>query len=226
MKIKALIFDFDNTLVDYYYGDKLAITQLLKLIPKEIDEDKFYERSGDLLGAAYQSNKDLGSAIHKYRLEATLAEYDIAWKESYLSVYLASYLYALKVNCNVVSILNVLAQQYPLGLLTNSVDAYEQRMRIKNSGLSHYFQSICISAEIGYYKPDALAFSYIAKQLVAESNECIFIGDAEDNDIKGSKNAGMLAIKKLSRYNKDLPTTADFVFSNFVELPSILSRIQ
>jgi len=82
-------------------------------------------------------------------LRKTVADFGFEWHEFYLAEYLAIYLGEVKVYDGVFDLLNKLKGRVKIGLLTNSTDAREQRIRIEKSGLSHYFDQIAVASETG-----------------------------------------------------------------------------
>ena len=58
-------------------------------------------------------------------------------------------------------------------------------------GLSQYFDAVVISGELGIHKPDRGIFDYTAKLLNVTNDQCLFVGDDPDSDVKGALNADM-----------------------------------
>jgi HAD superfamily hydrolase (TIGR01549 family) len=220
--IKAIIFDFDSTLVDYNYSDQKAIQNVLSLLPPTINHHEFFNISGDYISEAYDIGLQKGKEIQKYRLEKTLNFYGYNYSDVFLTKYYDVFMKEVKVYDYVEETLLLFSSFFKIGLLTNLPDTIEQNDRITGSGLRKYFDIIGISGEIGYYKPDKKAFDWVAKALNVNNNECIFIGDSEKYDIIGAKNAGMFAIKKIDKFVSD--TIAEYSFKNYYELVSLFHK--
>jgi len=60
--------------------------------------------------------------------------------------------------------------------------------------ITHYFDTIIISEEFGWRKPDKKIFDYALKQGNKNRSETLFIGDDLERDIKGAFNAGIDSI--------------------------------
>jgi len=219
--IKAVIFDFDSTLVDYHYGDKKAIDKVGELLPDKINKSLLYEKSGDIIWQFYKDGFDHGSNVHEFRLKRTLEEFGFSWDNKYLQEYLKIYLNEVRLYEGVIELLKYLQGKVKLGLLTNSTDVKEQKERIKNSKIENYFDKILIAKEIGFYKPQKEAFLEALYRLEVSKDEAIYIGDSEHFNIEGAKNAGLIAIKKLNSDNKT--TSADSSFTSFSMLKVILT---
>jgi HAD superfamily hydrolase (TIGR01549 family) len=216
--IRAVIFDFDSTLVDYYKSDRNGIYALTSILPIKVDPNDFWEKSGDILVDIYKDGI-VGSDVHYERIKRTIAAYGIAWKADYVTTYLESYLAEVFVYDGVFRLMKYLKEKVKIGLLTNASDPMEQRKRIKASGLKDFFDAISISEETKKYKPDKEAFEEILDKLSVKNREAIYVGDSEKYDIEGAKNAGLLAFKKGSVV---LQTKADYVFTEYEDLIGVL----
>jgi putative hydrolase of the HAD superfamily len=216
----AIVFDFDSTLVDYHYSDDLAIAKVLSMLPKKIAQNEFCDYSVNVLLDIYNSGQKFDENIHKYRLKRTIEHYDLEWSDEYLEGYFDIYLNTVRVYDGAEDLLNKLSGKVKIGLLTNSIDPHEQRIRIKKSGIGIYFDIIGIASEIGSFKPNKEAFTWIADQLGVSANKCIFIGDSEKYDIEGSIKSGMKSIKRVKE--KPHETMAHDCFLEYNELENIL----
>lgn len=223
--IRGIFFDFDNTLVDYMKSDIEAIKEVKELSGILVEDDEFIDKSVEILLEFYkklESGEETESNIHKYRLRNTLIQFGVEWEEEYASVYLDNYLN----NCNCFDgckeLLEILKGRIKLGILTNSYNIDEQRQRIEGTGLSVYFDDVVISNEIKMFKPQKEAFFYLSDKYGLNPEECIYIGDSEQYDIFGAKNAGFHAIRIAHNGNIVNKSKADFVCYSFEELKDIL----
>jgi len=79
------------------------------------------------------------------------------------------------------------------GLVTNG-PRLSQRMKIEQFGLSPYFDVIVISGEVGVAKPNPQIFHLALQALNSSPAESYYVGDVEQLDIMGAKNAGLTSI--------------------------------
>ncbi len=220
--IKGVIFDFDMTLVDYNYSDRAALSRVLEVSGLQVGIDEFWEKSGEVIENAFTSNRLAGVNIHEFRLAETLKYFGSRYDDSLLQEYYKIYLNLVPVYDGARDMLDFLKDKVKLGLLTNAIDPFEQKARIQKSNLKDYFNVIGIAYDIGAYKPDIEAFTWMTDKLSLKPQEIVFIGDSEKHDIVGAKNAGFKTIKKI--YPSQKPTVADDVFINFSELYAILKE--
>ena len=79
-----------------------------------------------------------------------------------------------------------------LGVISN----WDERLRplLQATGLTHWFDSMTISCEIGAEKPDAAIFQAALRTAGVDAGEALHVGDALDADVKAAESIGMRAI--------------------------------
>ena len=82
---------------------------------------------------------------------------------------------------------------YKLHILTNGFDDV-QRIKIKASGLSPYFDEVITSDSTGAKKPTKEIFDHALSRTGAKLQESIMIGDNLQTDILGARNANMYQV--------------------------------
>ena len=97
------------------------------------------------------------------------------------------------VNSETNDVLSYLKNRYQLGLITNGL-TISQKRKIETAGIGDYFNTIIISEEIGFSKPDPKIFLYSCRMLNASPLDSAYIGDNYLLDICGAKNVGMKSI--------------------------------
>lgn len=73
--IKAVLFDFDNTLVDYIRSDIIGLKSVMELLPTKMNTNEFIEVSVEKINEFHKlvkDGKEIPSNMHKYRLYNTL----------------------------------------------------------------------------------------------------------------------------------------------------------
>jgi putative hydrolase of the HAD superfamily len=60
-------------------------------------------------------------------------------------------------------------------------------------GISHYFEHIVSSAEVGWAKPSREIFDLACARLGAQPNRVLHVGDTPTDDLEGARAAGMRA---------------------------------
>ena len=80
-----------------------------------------------------------------------------------------------------------------IGLITNCYS--EERDVIKNSIFWDYFDSACMSCELGMKKPDVKIFQKCMNDLSVEPEECLYIGDGGSFELETARTLGMNPIQ-------------------------------
>lgn len=85
---------------------------------------------------------------------------------------------------------------YKIGLITNT-----NNVDVKHFDFS-LFDTVVISSEVGYTKPDKKIYLLACKNLVVDPSEAVMVGDSYNNDILAAKNAGIkgILIDRKNRY--------------------------
>jgi putative hydrolase of the HAD superfamily len=89
--------------------------------------------------------------------------------------------------------LEELRGRYRLGLITNGAPDV-QRAKLDGSGLERYFESVLVSGEVGFGKPDARIFELALEQLAVAAGEAVMVGDSVRRDVEGALAAGIGAV--------------------------------
>jgi putative hydrolase of the HAD superfamily len=112
-------------------------------------------------------------------------------------------------------------RKYRLHLITNGFEK-TQHLKLKHSGLTHYFEEVITSERSMYVKPQKEIFEYALNLTGAELQESIMIGDNPDADIQGAVNAGMDSIFVNHIGKEEIPSGATHSIQHLKELENIL----
>jgi putative hydrolase of the HAD superfamily len=85
------------------------------------------------------------------------------------------------------------ARGVPLGLVTNG-DAAMQRDKIACHGLAGYFDVVVIEGELGVGKPDARVYRHALAALGSASADTTMVGDNLDWDVAGAQQCGLAGV--------------------------------
>ena len=121
-------------------------------------------------------------------------------------------------------VLHDLKKNFRLALLTNGAPDI-QGTKIDGSNLASFFETIIISGDHGFGKPDPRIFQLALKRLKVAAHEAVMIGDSLNRDIAGARAAGLRTIW-INRYNRTLSDShpiPDLELTNLRDLPTILT---
>ena len=192
--IKAVIFDFDNTLGDRYEYCYQTYRCFLKTFLPEIDEKSilFESMLQDLVlfdeyGNVGDKDQILKNFERTYDVKIDMSGREFAkwWIEH-------QYLFTVLFPETMDTVIK-LKEKYKIGILTNGAHL-AQWGKIEKSGLMPYVDAIVVSEDAGVRKPDARIFEIMAQKLNLDCRECVYVGDTFSLDIVGAYNAGMKPI--------------------------------
>jgi HAD superfamily hydrolase (TIGR01549 family) len=125
------------------------------------------------------------------------------------------------------STLEALRPFVKLGLVSNFTDVsfIEETLRILE--IHYFFDSITISAGCGWRKPSPKIFQILLEKLDIKPEECLFVGDEVDSDIKGPKTVGMRTVLLSSQValSHESVYGADFVIGSLKEMLPIVKGL-
>ncbi len=122
--------------------------------------------------------------------------------------------------------LHRLRGQCRMAVITNGTRQI-QLEKLAVTRLSHYFDVISVSEELGCGKPDRQIFDSTLQELDVPPNHAVHIGDNPDDDIGGALAAGMWAvlINRGKVMNPDIKSTRYTEIRSLEELEGALQRL-
>ena len=190
--IKAILFDLDNTLLDFMKMKNSAINAAVKSMifaGLDIKKEKAIQDIYNIYeeyGYEYQEVFDLflkntiGQVNYKI-LAAGIISYKKA-KESSLTLYK-----------NVdKTLLRLTKMGLRIGVISDA-PSREAWIRICSMNLEHIFDTVITLHEKGIHKPSPEPFKQAMKDLDVLPNETIMVGDWPEKDLDGAKSVGMKA---------------------------------
>jgi putative hydrolase of the HAD superfamily len=117
----------------------------------------------------------------------------------------------------------ILAQmktRYRLAVVSDAQSAYGLP-ELRAVGLAGYFASIVISGDHGYRKPDPRLFQAALTELQVRPEDAIFVGNDRFRDVHGARQVGMKTILFCPQGNSggSPETEPDYILYQYAELP-------
>ena len=193
-KYHTIIFDIDDTLMDFSISEQAALTNAFteyEMPTGFIDMHDSYRAISKILWNDLEQGEislnDLG--VERFRrlfMEHGTDKDPHAFSSSYLR-YLGNETHLME---GAIEALEGLTD-CRLAIMTNGFGEV-QKARLQNSPIGELFEEIIISEEAGYQKPDPGIFHYAFSKLDNPSKEhTIIIGDSLTSDIQGGINFGI-----------------------------------
>lgn len=218
--IKAVLFDLDGTLLNRDASVELFIDAQYERLQEyvgHIGKEAFISRFIEL---------DCRGYVWKDQVyEQMVKEFKIVgltW-EQLLSDYVGHFQHHCVPFPNLHEMLQSLREKsIPLGIISNGKGQF-QMDNIEALGIGHYFETILISETEGIKKPDPRIFEKALQQLKVPANACLFVGDHPENDVKASRDVGMLGVWKKDSQWDDVE--ADYVVGDLLEVCLIVGAL-
>ena len=99
----------------------------------------------------------------------------------------------IRLDAEALHVLQTLHHSKKLALISNFDHPPHVHTVLSKLGLTHFFDSVVISAEVGIKKPDPRIFDSALKQTGMQPKEVVYVGDTED-DTKAARAAGIVPI--------------------------------
>lgn len=221
-KIKAVLFDLDNTLIDFMRmkteSSNAAISAMVDAgLP--IEEKK----AKKILFELFKEYGIEDQTIFQKFLEKTIKKIDYRILSNGIAAYRrvqAGFLFPYP---HVRSTLVKLKEKNLILGIVSDAPRMRAWLRLAEMNLTHYFDFVITLDDTGALKPSSLPFEKAVKELKLNPSEILFVGDNPERDILGAKKAKMKTC--LALYGQQFfsgKVKADFEIKDVKELLEIL----
>ena len=198
--VKALFFDLDHTLWDFETNSALTFKQLFNTFDINLSLDDFlavYIPNNNAYWKLYREGKIDKEALRYERLKTVFDTLNYQATDSLIDTLADAYIQVLPEHNalfeGAVEVLSALKPRYPLHIITNGFKEV-QHLKMKNSGLLPFFETITDSSSVGTKKPDPTIFSHALEVAQVHPHQALMIGDSLEADIEGALTVGMQAV--------------------------------
>jgi len=222
--IKAIAFDLDNTLIDFWQmkikscdaAARAMIKHGLKADRKRTVREIFHIY--DTKGYEYQEVfTDLIKKFNK-KLDFRILGAGVAAYQKVKGEMLFPY-------PDVVPVLKKLKKKYRLAIVTDS-PRLQPFTRLAALGILSYFDTIVTFDDTHKHKPDPAPFRFLLKKLKLKPEQVIFVGDSPRRDMPGARAVGMTTV--FAKYGlipreREAPK-ADYTINRFRDLLQVVRK--
>lgn len=223
--IRAIVFDVDNTLVDFMKMKRDAITAA---IDGMIDAGLRLPREGvrERIDAIYREKGLEYQLVFNDLLEREHGVIDPRILASGILAYRRARESALVLYPHIqLTLIELLKRGIRLGVVS---DAPREQvwLRLCSLSLQHVFDAVVTFDDTGERKPSPAPFREVLRQLGVQPHESFMVGDWAERDVVGGREAGMKTV--FARYGDDFGTVAsgaDHDIDDPMELVAIVDAI-
>lgn len=193
-KYRTLLFDVDDTLLDFGAAEHSALCSLCRDhgISFTPNLHKTYKTINQRLWKAFENGEISKEELLHTRFSLFLNEIgheaDGTELEKTYRGYLAEGSFLIE---GALELIKSLSTSFRLYIVTNGV-SHTQNQRLQRSELASLFDGVFVSEDTGYQKPMKEYFDYVFERIPQFSREqTLIIGDSLNADIKGGEMAGL-----------------------------------
>lgn len=205
--IKAVLFDFDETLQDRTAAFEKYMDTFMNEYLFDLSAEEKLKRKTDMV------NTGNGGYVNREKWYQNLIDM-WHWENAPSKTVLANHYdtqfgYHNVIFKDAIPLLKALRKKgIKTGVITNGPSVL-QHTKMEQSGLIPYCDIVVVSGDLPFAKPQAEIFSYTAEKLGVRTEDCIYVGDHPINDIEGALSSGMQAIRMNWGWFKDKDLRSD-----------------
>ncbi|MCP4429310.1 MAG: HAD family hydrolase [Chloroflexi bacterium] len=211
-RIQAVLFDLDDTLIDWSgrtkSWEKLSrqnignIHHCLEAAGYTLpDADTFHRRYSEIVQQSWdRANKTWESVCFATVLSDTFEAIGLDANRIDLDEVMRAYGWGPAPGVipyeDAIPVLDHLRQRdYKIGLITNAMlPMWMRDIELQHYQLLDYFDVRLTSGDVGYIKPHPAIYHRALEPLAVVPERAVFIGDRPENDVAGANNAGLVSV--------------------------------
>ncbi len=217
--IKAVIFDLDNTLIDFMSMKKISCdAAICAMIGAGLDIDK--DKALKNLFSLYDKHGMEDKIIFQRFLRKLAKNIDYEVLASGIVAYRRVRAGFLEPYPHVAQVLFELKKRGIKLAIVSDAPRLKAWIRLVSMKINHLFDVVVTFDDTNELKPSIIPFRAAFKKLKLKPHECLMVGDRPERDIKGAKKLGMLTC--FAKYgNPKAKGNADYEINDIKELLEI-----
>ncbi|MFJ8353838.1 HAD family hydrolase [Bacillus paramycoides] len=189
-----MLFDLDDTLLDR----DMAVNKLFSIILEKFYGDVKQQSVKNIMLQKFKEydKKSYGRNDKVKVLELFFDEFPPKYRlpSNYIQDFWNNnFPHCFSIHQHTINIINTIKLHIKVGIITNG-STQRQKAKIINTNLNSYFDTIIISEESGFSKPDKRIFELALNKLNVQPEDVLFVGDDLEKDIGGCQNANIKGI--------------------------------
>lgn len=219
--IKAVIFDLDNTLIDFMTMKKISCDAAINAMigaGLNINKDKATKELFALYGKYGMEEK----TIFQKFLKKLTKKVDYEILASGIVAYRRVRTGFLEPYPNVSEVLFELKKRGIKLAIISDAPRLKAWIRLVSMKINHLFDAVVTFDDTKEYKPSTKPFKFAFRKLNVKPHESLMVGDWPERDIKGAKKLGMLTCFAKYGNPKVKNSGADYEINDIKELLEIV----
>ena len=188
--IKAIIFDLDNTLIDFMTMKKMSCdAAMTAMIGAGLDVDK--QKGMKILFELYNKYGMEEKTIFQKFLKKVTKQISYEILASGIVAYRRVRSGFLEPYPNVIKVLFEMKRKGIKLAIVSDAPRLKAWIRLVAMKINHLFDVVVTFDDTKEFKPSTKPFKVAFKKLNVKPHECLMVGDRPERDIKGAKSLGM-----------------------------------
>ena len=226
MRYRAVLFDNDDTLMDFQTGNRNAVNRLMDELGY-FDPDRYdqYESVNLQCWAELEKGLLTQNQLRLARFVRFFDRYPVPGDPKWAAERFAELLGEQSILLpHALEVVAAIAEKLPVLLVTNGMTTI-QKNRFARSPLRTLVKGMVISEELGVSKPRPGIFHAALDQLGVSPRDALMVGDGVNSDLRGANAAGIDACW-LNPAGKPLPdgVRAEYIISDLRQCVDIALR--
>ncbi|MBS7577348.1 MULTISPECIES: YjjG family noncanonical pyrimidine nucleotidase [unclassified Enterococcus] len=226
--MKKIFIDIDDTILDFKKDSIEGLGKVYRQyhIPVTNETIDVFKAVNQRLWKSYELGELDSEAIFNQRFGLIFEQlgFEIDDIREVDDFYRQTHIDAYSVLPNAEALLQALFSDYKIYGVSNGKTG---RRRLHQAQLSHFFDGIFLSEDMGYQKPQPQFFEYIASKIPNyQKEQVIMIGDTLTSDILGGNQYGIPTIwynpEELENHTEIVPTRE---VKQLMEIPAVLMQL-
>ncbi len=219
--IKSVIFDMDNTLIDFMTMKKVSIdAAMTAMIGAGLNVDK--ERGVRILFEMYDKYGYEDKMIFQRFLKKVMKKINYEVLASGVVAYRRVRVGYLEPYPHVASVLFELKRRGIKLAIVSDAPRLKAWIRLVSMKINHLFDVVVTFDDTEEFKPSTKPFRIAFKKLKLKPHECLMVGDRPERDIKGAKKLGMVTCFAKYGNTEVQKSEADYEIEDIKELIEIV----
>lgn len=219
--IKAVIFDLDNTLIDFMTMKRLSCdAAVTAMIGAGLNTNK--EKAMEDLFKLYDKYGLEKKTIFQKFLRKTAKKIDYEILASGIVAYRRVRAGFLEPYPHVGEVLFELKRRGIKLAIVSDAPKLKAWIRLVSMKINHLFDVVVAFEDTKEFKPSSVPFKLAFRKLKVKANECLMVGDRPERDIKGAKRLGMATCFAIYGNPGAKSSDADYEINDIKELLEIV----
>ncbi|MGB0652528.1 MAG: HAD-IA family hydrolase [Thermoplasmatota archaeon] len=230
MQLRAVLFDLDNTLIDFLRLKRAASDAAGRaMIAAGADFPFSADEAGDILFGDYLQDIEGDDVFERFlkqhhRQKLSLSQHHVdRITAAAVNAYLRAKLLNLEPYPGVRRTLLHLARLgIKMGVVTDA-PRFKAYQRLDGSGLADFFETVITHTDHGEHKPHERPFLDALDALGTQPQETLMVGDWPERDLEGARSVGLrTAWARYGSHHADDLVEADFELASFSDLKRVV----